>query len=262
MQKVEWAIIGLCILIIISLIISDSINNNLGNMSKKIDSINDSLQLESEGHFLDVINKIEQSTVKVIGCPASNISEGAVLYVSDELGACDLSAGFSFNDEGNIITSAHGVHNKKLVAVIFDNGTRIVVNNGTIIENLDLSILHVKTNLPKLELESGTVPAGSSIGFIGFPLGEVNGMYPKIASDGTVAGLIPYNYNPLIVQVYVINGPINRGNSGGPVFSLRTGRVVGIVNQIFSTRQGMGVSTVVNQETINLIQQQEQSLRK
>ncbi len=102
--------------------------------------------------------------------------------------------------------------------------------------------------LPALTLVGDEVPReGSAIAFTGFPLGAVLGLYP-VTHQGIVSALTPLatpasDAGQLSAEriaalrdpfeVLQLDATAYPGNSGSPVYEQATGRVIGIVNQVF-----------------------------
>ncbi|MCU1346822.1 MAG: peptidase and chymotrypsin/Hap, partial [Acidimicrobiia bacterium] len=84
---------------------------------------------------------------------------------------------------------------------------------------------------------SATAPrTGTSVGVIGFPLGQ-----PKTLTTGTVSGVersVDVQEVGTVSHLVQIDVPINPGNSGGPVLN-RDGQVVGIVESSYREAQGI-----------------------
>lgn len=95
---------------------------------------------------------------------------------------------------------------------------------------------------------SGPVREGQSIAFIGFPIGGVLGMSP-VTHRGIISSITPITMPGQTAQqlnektirrlksgsfdVYQLDGTAYPGNSGGPVFDVENGVVLGIVNMVF-----------------------------
>jgi len=87
---------------------------------------------------------------------------------------------------------------------------------------------------PCLEFDSHSKDEGFEIGTGGFPLGDVLHEVTDNASCsfhfGRIGAIIPYNapnVKPSSIQLDVFT---NHGNSGGPVFGLKNGKVIGMLN--------------------------------
>ncbi|EQD43605.1 protease Do, partial [mine drainage metagenome] len=108
----------------------------------------------------------------------------------------------------------------------------------------DIALLKIDaTNLPAVAIgNSNAVKPGQWVLAIGEPFGLSNTVTAGIVSAiGRALGQQDQPYTPFI-QTDV---PINRGNSGGPLFNL-DGQVIGINSQIFSNTGGyLGVSFAI-----------------
>lgn len=224
----------------------DKINNQL-------ESINNSLWLESEEHYIEIMDKMVKSIVQVISYPSSETSgENAVFFIDENGRKWSLGTGFSIDDDGRILTAYHIVKNSENVVLILQDGETVPVSKILNFPELDLSILDIKTDVPQVEFEEKQSKVGTTVGFIGFPLGNEY----RITTQGTISGAIKFKYNNDDVVVYTINSFSNKGNSGGPVFSLKNGRVIGIVNAKLVEKEGFTISTVLNSEIISLIKKE------
>lgn len=228
---------------------------SISNLNNKIDSINNSLELESEDHFINVQHNMAESIVAVLSSPAHNDNGTNNIIFLDNAGQeWNLGTGFSFDDNGNILTAYHVIKNTSKLLILTKDGKTIPVFNSKDIPDLDLSILFVNSTLPSVKLQNGLSYIGASIAFTGYPLStRINGQNIPVESTvkGSVSNLIPFTYNNQLVPVYVLGAAANKGNSGGPVFSLKTGEVIGIINEKIIGTEGITISTAINQELIN-----------
>ena len=86
--------------------------------------------------------------------------------------------------------------------------------------------------------DSGGVGVGHEVASCGWPYGEkINPQGQRAlptctATTGIVGAILPHpRVNPEARSLYRVQMPLNPGNSGGPVFDPRTGRVVGVVSK-------------------------------
>lgn len=86
--------------------------------------------------------------------------------------------------------------------------------------------------------DSGGVGVGHEVASCGWPYGEkINPREQRAlptctATTGIVGAILPHpRVNPEARSLYRVQMPLNPGNSGGPVFDPRTGKVVGVVSQ-------------------------------
>lgn len=152
-----------------------------------------------------------------------------------------MGSGFIISPDGYILTNDHVVENADSVKVHLNDHrsyTAKIVGTDKI---YDIALLKVDAgNLPTVQIgDSDNLKPGQWVVAIGSPYGLDHSVSAGIVSYvGRTLGSRDQPAVPFI-QTDV---PINRGNSGGPLFNL-SGQVVGINSQIFSTTGGaMGLS--------------------
>jgi S1-C subfamily serine protease len=96
--------------------------------------------------------------------------------------------------------------------------------------------------------DSGRVVVGEPVAAIGSPFGQTNSLSVGVvsATERSVDALTSPGYN--LVDAIQTDAPINRGNSGGPLFNAR-GEVIGINAQIRSesgNAEGVGFAVPIN----------------
>lgn len=113
----------------------------------------------------------------------------------------------------------------------------------------DLALLQIDgAPLPAIPLHSGTVREGQELAFIGFPIGAVLGLSP-VTHRAIVSAITPIalpgasaqQLNERVIKrlksgtfdIYQLDGTAYPGNSGGPLFDMESGSVVGIINMVF-----------------------------
>jgi len=270
MEKIHKILILLSFFIVLAIILSsfsintslriyDKLDSKLGNLNtetklinQKLDSINNSLWLESEKHFLEVMNKIDNSVVEIRVYPAQKNSGNlnAVIYTDCQGRDWSIGTGFSINSDGHILTAKHVIKGAEIILISLKNGTLMEVGGGITSGYADVAILHVKSGLPPVKfIEEGLLELGSNIGFIGFPLGP----NVRTKTRGSISSVVPYRYegDNLDTIVYIINSFVNKGNSGGPIFSLKTGEVIGIMNARNEEMSGIAISTALNKKGLS-----------
>jgi serine protease Do len=154
-------------------------------------------------------------------------------------GGESLGSGFIISSDGYILTNRHVVAHADSVKVHLPDHrtyTAKVVGEDKI---YDIALLKIDANnLPAVQIgNSSDLEPGQWVVAIGSPFG---------LDHSVSAGIVSYVGRSLGDQEDVpfiqTDVPINRGNSGGPLFNL-SGQVVGINSQIFSTDGGsMGLS--------------------
>ncbi|HEC39482.1 hypothetical protein LCGC14_0577210 [marine sediment metagenome] len=184
--------------------------------------------------------------------PPSEDSSGfnAVIFTDAEGLDWSIGTGFSINSDGDILTAKHVINNADVVIVALKDGNVKRVDNIIVTDYSDVALLKVNSGLPPVKfIENGVSDLGTDIGFIGFPLGPNT----RTSTKGSISAVIPYRYegDNSDTIVYIINSFVNKGNSGGPVFSLKTGEVVGIMNALSEEMNGIAISTALNKNALS-----------
>ncbi|MCE5233420.1 MAG: DegQ family serine endoprotease [Mizugakiibacter sp.] len=152
-----------------------------------------------------------------------------------------LGSGFIISSDGYILTNNHVVDGADQVKVKLSDRREFTAKVVGTDAQYDIALLKVSASgLPTVTIgDSHQLKAGQWVVAIGSPFGFDHSVTAGIVSAvGRNFGASDQQYVPFI-QTDV---PINRGNSGGPLFNL-DGQVVGINSQIFSNTGGyMGVS--------------------
>jgi S1-C subfamily serine protease len=213
------------------------------------------------------------------GAPATAVPElgnrfdPAALYARRAPGVVTLYAdlgpdgesqgsGFVVDGKGTILTNAHVITNvaaigsgsvkgaRKLYAE-FRDGDRVPATIVGWDLFSDVGVVRVSPHdhaLAPVPLgNSSTVVVGTPVAAIGSPFGEQSSLSVGVvsATDRTIDSLTSGYSVPDAIQ---IDAPINRGNSGGPLFDAR-GRVIGINAQIRSTSgnaEGVGFAIPID----------------
>jgi|ERR1017187_8430089 hypothetical protein len=132
--------------------------------------------------------------------------------------------------------------------------------------NLDLAVLRIPATPPDqpfAALEYGDVYEGEDIGVVGYPLAELQSVNNNIvlnavlyrAARGCVTSCYTANDGLLLkVPLIEVNFLFVPGNSGGPVFSADTGRVMGFVRgfRAIKIRETVAMATMIQQLPLGL----------
>jgi 2-alkenal reductase len=177
-------------------------------------------------------------------------------------GAGGQGSGFVVSDDGYVLTSSHvvtsaganeprNVQAAEQVFVEFRDGDRVAarVVGWDLFD--DVALLKVDPNrhaLAPLPLgDSSSVLVGEPVAAIGSPFGAENSLATGVVSaTGRTIPALTSSFS--LVDAIQIDAPINRGNSGGPLFDAR-GRVIGINAQIRSNSglsEGVGFAVPIN----------------
>jgi S1-C subfamily serine protease len=175
-----------------------------------------------------------EPTIAPLPIPASvNTPEVAgaarsVVKVSS-LGCGGLVTGSGFAIGGGIVvTNAHVVSGTHSHRVLTPAGDELAATVVYFDPARDVALLNVP-DLPVAGLSFGPASRGTEGAVIGYPGGGRETVEPAVV-DGAVEakGRDIYSTNPVTRQVYVIQGKVRPGNSGGPLVDLQ-GNVLGIV---------------------------------
>ena len=167
-----------------------------------------------------------------------------------------LGSGFIISSEGYVVTNNHVISGADQITVIFNNGIDEVpaelVGTDPKTDIAVLKIDPVKVDIKNVNWgDSGSSRVGDIVLAIGNPLGlggtVTSGIISSINRD---IGGGPY------VDFIQTDAPINRGNSGGPLFNL-DGEVIGINSMIISQTGGsVGLGFSIPSNTAKLIVEQ------
>ena len=146
-----------------------------------------------------------------------------------------VGSGFIIDASGLIVTSHHVVKGADSVTVTLQDGRKLEARVAGVDPKTDLALLEVDADdaLPTVELgDSDRTRVGDWVVAVGSPFGLGGTVTAGIVSArGRDIGSGPYD------DYLQLDAPINRGNSGGPLFD-RGGRVVGVNTAIFSPTGG------------------------
>ena len=168
-----------------------------------------------------------------------------------------MGSGFIINQKrGLIVTNNHVIANANSITVILHDGTSLQAKLIGADAKTDLALLKVKTDIELKEVSwgnSNNIKVGNWAMAIGNPFGLVNtvtlGIVSAIARD--------INAGPFDDFIQT-DAPINRGNSGGPLFNL-DGEVIGVNTAIYSPSGGsVGIGFAIPSELAkNIVNQLE-----
>ncbi len=180
---------------------------------------------------------------------------------SDTTTQASQGSGFVVSKDGLVLTNSHvvttagegngPVETAKAVFVEFADGDRVKARIvGWDLFN-DVAVVRVSANDHKLAPvplgDSSRVAVGEPVAAIGSPFGNESSLTVGVvsATRRSIASLTSIYH---VVDAIQIDAPINRGNSGGPLFDAR-GRVIGINAQIRSEsgqNEGVGFAVPIN----------------
>lgn len=164
-------------------------------------------------------------------------------FIEDEQGTGEGSGLLVDAERGWVLTNAHvASHSPAVLSIAFVDGLRIPAQALYVDPYLDLAVVafdpaEAKHALIEPPLECDAVPAvGHPVGAFGHPWGY------RFTGTRGIASAVTSRYGPDMLQT---DAPINSGNSGGPLISLVTGKVVGVSSATVAKSEAEGLSFAV-----------------
>ncbi len=149
--------------------------------------------------------------------------------------ATSLGSGFIIDSKGLIVTNNHVIAEADEISVILHDDKKLKAKVVGRDAKTDLALLRVETDKPLPAVKFGnsdTTRVGDWVLAIGNPFG---------LGGSVSAGVVSAHHRNINAGPYddfiQTDAPINRGNSGGPLFDLE-GKVIGINTAIFSPTGG------------------------
>ena len=146
-----------------------------------------------------------------------------------------LGSGFIIDPSGYVVTNNHVIKDADEITVILSDGREFTATLIGHDPKTDLALLKVEVDesLPSLTFgDSDAIRVGDWVLAIGNPFGLGNTVTAGILSArGRNINAGPYD------DFLQTDAPINRGNSGGPLFDM-SGKVIGVNTAIFSPSGG------------------------
>lgn len=153
-------------------------------------------------------------------------------------------SGFILSSEGFVVTNHHVVEDAQAIRIALADNREFPVQVVGSDPVSDVALLRVEgtaKGLPSVYLgDSDALEVGDWVLAVGNPLG-----FDHSVSHGLVSAVgRELSTRPGLTQFIQTDAPINRGNSGGPLFNMR-GEVVGVVTAA-GNGDGLGFAVPVN----------------
>ncbi|SOC07585.1 DegQ family serine endoprotease [Rhodobacter maris] len=145
-----------------------------------------------------------------------------------------LGSGFVISEDGYIVTNNHVIENADEISIEFANGTKLDAKLIGTDPKTDIALLKVESDkpLPFVSFgDSDTMREGDWVMAMGNPLGQ--GFSTSVGIVSARNRELSGTYDDYIQT----DAAINRGNSGGPLFST-AGKVIGVNTAIMSPNGG------------------------
>ena len=162
------------------------------------------------------IEKIKQSVALVLKFTGEKDASGQEIYYS--------ASGFVFKEKGTLITCNHAVIGSTRMQIKFPDSPNPI--DAVILKqdaSHDFAILKFSddSRIPLNMADVSKVKEGVPVFFCGYPIN----LNIFTSHQGIISAIAP---DPLGNRWYLVDGPSNHGNSGGPLFD-KKGDVVGIM---------------------------------
>jgi serine protease Do len=204
----------------------------------------------SQANLVDLITKAKPSVV-IVGTHSPTDAPRFNLRAT----------GFVVGDGTIVITNAHVLHDpaagapvlRQLVVQLMNGPSGVEMRAATVLtadKNRDLVLLKMEGPpvTPLVLGKSAYVPEGTEVAFIGFPIGGALG-YSPVTHRGMISSVTAIappmasaqqlNAQAIIrmrqgsYDIYQLDGTAYPGNSGGPLLSVETGEVIGVIHSVF-----------------------------
>ncbi|MBN9061294.1 MAG: trypsin-like peptidase domain-containing protein [Rhizobiales bacterium] len=159
-------------------------------------------------------------------------------------------SGFFISSDGEIVTNNHVVQGATDVEIVTDDGRTLAAKVVGTDPRTDLALLKVKEKgvYPYVQLATTPPRVGDWVVAVGNPFGLGGTVTAGIVSArGRDIGSGPYD------DYLQIDAPVNKGNSGGPSFTL-DGKVAGVNTAIYSPSGGsVGIGFAIPARTVETV---------
>lgn len=213
--------------------------------------------LAGAGSLSKVFQKVNPAVVVILTTERGHSGLHPGQEVTFEKGG--LGSGIVVSQGGLVMTAAHVVQVADAVVVKFLDGSMVgakVVGSEPQADVALLQLNHLPDNLVVAELgDSDRVSVGDEIFIIGAPYGVDHTLTVGYMSGRRHPEVVCNSLLP--IEFLQTDASINKGNSGGPMFSM-DGKVIGIVSRILSFSggsEGLGFAVSINTATELLFKQ-------
>ena len=193
------------------------------------EEVNQEQQLQPLSIY-DIFNKVEDSVVQITtSVPPSTIPNPD----RQQENRTALGSGFTYDNNGHIVTNNHVVANARIVDITFIDGSRYTANVTGRDVYSDLAVLKIVENFTQAELappltlgNSSELKVGDQVVAIGNPFGLEGSITTGIVSQtGRLLPLEETGFSvPNAIQTDAL---INPGNSGGPLLNMKA-EIIGV----------------------------------
>ena len=169
----------------------------------------------------------EMLTQEVLKAADSSSYDREEIAVTEDLENV-RGTGFFISSDGYIVTATHVVSDLAVedIEIRDAGGNRFEVEQIITADKTDVSLIKIKSFGVHPTTVFGhfeNIKIGSEIGIVGFN----PGFSVPLLHQGTISSI---GFDGQGSEIFTINSFVNKGNSGSPVFSKATGRVLGVLS--------------------------------
>ncbi len=212
----------------------------LTNIRTELDGLEKSLKIEEHLKFYDKITipfsaDVEMDKSKLTDF-INNIAKKAIVLITAQSFVGEaIGTGFNIREDGKILTAAHVVSGADKIEICFTDNPSLkekLYEACVIFKDVDadIALLQIlgfdRGEVLSLALPSYEAPTGTDVGLFGYPA-VIDLGFTVTYTKGVVSkhSVLPGSS----VMTYQIDAGAYRGNSGGPLINLKTGKVIGIL---------------------------------
>ena len=160
--------------------------------------------------------------------------ESAVVWIVAQINDDEWAqgTGFIIDENGYIVTNAHVVAGSKAIVVGWPDRfarSEKIAEVVAMDEDLDLALLHIDAaHLPTINVDPSSPPhVGDAVISLGYPAGEDLGLGNLTVTRGIISCIRAAAEDSL--ELIQTDAAVTLGCSGGPLYDLDTGTVVGVI---------------------------------
>lgn len=206
--------------------------------------------------FAPLVNRVKAAVVTITASEIVRASDGAQPFARpgrqpQERNVRGLGSGFIIDAEGHIVTNNHVIDGARRVTVTLEDGTELAARVVGRDPRTDVALLKVEAGKPLPHVvfgDSDVAQPGDWVVAVGNPYGLGGTVTAGVVSArGRAIGAGPYD------DFIQVDAPINRGNSGGPLFA-QDGSVIGVNTAIYSPTGGsVGIGFAVPSNMVRTV---------
>ena len=168
--------------------------------------------------------------------PQRQVEDGVLLVVKLREESVTQGTGFAIDEQGTVVTNSHVVSGVGEVYVIARGREPVACKTVVVDELLDLAILQARGKVPALHAgDARSVRVGERVATTGYPRQLSRSLLGRRARPVTTTGVVQGVHDRGVQiegrQLVLLRttAAVEPGNSGGPLYRLETGEVIGVM---------------------------------